>query len=95
MVCMFSGRLFHSLGPLTLNDLSTNVFLAVVGTLSSCLLLDFRPFLQSSLASSRSHRYFGAIPCLHSKTMVRTLYSILDLMGSKCNCFEQSVALQL
>ena len=39
MVLMLSGRLFQGLGPLTLNDLSGNVFLVVVGTLSNCLLL--------------------------------------------------------
>ena len=77
MVCMLSGRLFHSLGPLTLKDLTTNIFLVVVGTLSRFLLLDFRPCLQSSLASSRSCRYFGTIPSLHLKTMFKTFYSIL------------------
>ena len=93
MVHMLSGTLFHSLGPLTLNDLSANVFLVVVGTLSNSFWLDTRPCLQSSFASSRSCRYFGAIPCLHLKTIVKTLYSIPDLMGSQYSCFRHSVAL--
>ena len=80
---MWLGRSFHSLGPLTLNDLSANVLLVVGGILNSCLSLDFSPCLRCSLGSSKSCKYFGAIPCLHLKTIIKTLYSTLDLMGSQ------------
>ena len=59
---IWAGSLFHTIGPCTLKDLETNVFLDVLGMVSSFFLLaECSPGLEIFFSVSSSVRYFGAI----------------------------------
>ena len=64
---MVLGRPFHNLGPVTLNDLSANVFLLVKGIQRRVLShVDHKPNLDvADFNSSSSIKYDGARPLRH------------------------------
>ena len=82
---MLAGKLFHNLGPHTLNALAAKVCLVTGGTTN---LVEELPECNPSLLGLhffiRSCRYFGAMPLVHLYTIVSTLCSILLCIGSQC-----------
>ena len=89
-----SGRAFHFFSPFTLKALSANVDLLVHGTDSFLYsFADLRPFMFDLCSLIRSLRDFGASPCTHLWTNVRSLCSMQALMGNQCRALWHWVEL--
>ena len=85
---MSADKLFHKLGPHTLNDLAAKVCLVTLGTTSLVEELpECNPGLIGIHFFNKSCRYFGAMPLVHLYTIVSTLCSTLFHIGSQCRFF--------
>ena len=63
---MSANKLFHRLGPYTLNALAAKVFLVTLGTTSLAEeLTECNPGLIGINFFIKSCRYFGAMPLVH------------------------------
>ena len=59
---MFSGSIFHSLGPFTLNECVANVCFVTLGTNKMLLeLFNCNPSLLTGILTIRSCKYDGAV----------------------------------
>ena len=89
IVLILSGKLFHSVGPETLNNLLAKVFNLVLGIISPSVSSDERKFLSGhGTLTSKSLRYLGALPLRHRCTVMSILEVILSLIEIQCNSFK-------
>ena len=93
---MSASKLFHKLGPHTLNAHAPKVCLVslALGTTSLVEELPERnPGLIGIHFFNKSCRYFGAMPLVHLYIIVSTLCSALLHIGSQCRFCLHSLGL--
>ena len=92
---MCSGCIFHSLGPLTLNEHAANVCFVTLGTNKILLKsFDHNPSLLAGSFTIRSCKNNGAVLKTHLCTRLNILKDICSLMFNQCRSASACVELE-